>query len=91
VPWSPDPARWRATVALGRGHRSEARRLLDKALARDSTDWSLWMEMAAASDGRARVSAARRAIRLNPRGGEVFYAALQSGLFEKRGPEARAK
>jgi O-antigen ligase len=84
VPWSPDPPRWRATVELGRGHRSEARRLLVEALARDSTDWSLWMEMAAASDGPSRLRAARRAIRLNPRGGEVFYAALEAGLFEKR-------
>jgi O-antigen ligase len=81
VPWSPDPPRWRATAALRRGDRPEARRLIGKALARDSSDWSLWVEMAAASDGAERVRAIRRAKRLDPRGPEVFYAAVQSGLF----------
>jgi hypothetical protein len=90
VPWSPDPPRWRATVELRRGHRSEGRRLLEKALARDSTDWSLWVEMAAASDGASRARALRTALRLDPRGGEVFYAAFQAGLFERRTP-SRAK
>ena len=90
VPWSPDPPRWRATLRLNSGHRSEARRLLAKALARDSTDWSLWVETAAASDGATRARALRRALRLNPRGAEVFFAAYQSGLFAKRAPP-RAK
>jgi O-antigen ligase len=87
VPWSPDPPRWLAAVELRRGNRAEARRLLGKALARDSTDWSLWMEMAVASDGAARRDAVVRAVRLNPRGLEVTNAALQGGLF----PPARTK
>jgi hypothetical protein len=80
VPWSPDPLRWRAEVKLRRGDRPEARRLLGKALDRDATDWSLWVEMAAASDGAQRMRAERRAFRLNSSWSEVFFAGIQNGL-----------
>jgi O-antigen ligase/polysaccharide polymerase Wzy-like membrane protein len=83
VPWSPDPPRWLAAAQLRRGNRAEARRLLRKALRRDSTDWSLWVEMAVASDGSARRRAITEAVRLNPRGSEVFNAALQAGLLPR--------
>jgi O-antigen ligase len=86
VPWSPDPPRWRAAAALRRGYRPEARRLLEKALDRDSTDWSLWVDMAVASRGAERTRAASRAQKLNPTGQEVFFAGLQNGLFPRRTP-----
>jgi O-antigen ligase len=85
APWSPDPPRWLASVELARGNRTEARRLLREALDRDRTDWSLWVEMAVATDGAARTRAATEAIRLNPRGPDVTYAALHYGLIPDAG------
>jgi hypothetical protein len=81
APWSPDPPRLLASVQLERGNRAEARRLLEEALDRDRTDWSLWMEMAVASDGAARTQAVTTAVRLNPRGLDVTFAALHYGLI----------
>ena len=81
APWSPDPPRWLASVQLERGNRSEARRLLKTAVARDSTDWSLWLEVAVASDGAARRRALTTAVRLNPSGLEVTYTAIRYGLI----------
>jgi O-antigen ligase len=83
APWSPDPPRWLASVQLERGNRPAARRLLRAALDRDSTDWSLWLEMAVASDGASRVKAVKTAVRLNPRGVEVTYTAIRYGLIPK--------
>jgi O-antigen ligase len=88
APWSPDPPRWLASVQLGRGNRGEARRLLRTALDRDSTDWSLWLEMAVATDGAARTRAITTAVRLNPRGGEVALTAVRYGLIPTVGPHA---
>jgi hypothetical protein len=90
VPWSPDPPRWLATVELERGNRPAARRLLNAAIARDATDWSLWLEMAAASDGKARTDAIDNAVRLNPKGPEVFQAAVEYGLIHAPPPRLHA-
>jgi hypothetical protein len=80
VPWSPDPLRWLAEVQLERGNRPAARRLLAAAIAKDGSDWSLWLQMAAASHGQARLHAIITAIRLDPKGPEVLQTALQYGL-----------
>jgi O-antigen ligase/polysaccharide polymerase Wzy-like membrane protein len=87
VPWSPDPSRWLAEVQLERGNRSAARRLFAAAIAKDGSDWSLWLQMAAASSGRQRVHAIFEAIQLDPRGPEVAQTARQYGLI----PRARAR
>jgi hypothetical protein len=89
VPWSPDPPRWLAALQLERGNRPAARRLLAAGLARDATDWSLWLEMAAASDGPARTRAITTAVRLNPKGPEVLQTALQYGLIPQARPRTR--
>jgi hypothetical protein len=81
APWSPDPPRWLAAVQLERGNRAEARRLLLTAIERDSTDWSLWLEMAVASDGAERTRALTTATRLNPTGLDVAYTAIRYGLI----------
>jgi O-Antigen ligase len=86
APWSPDPPRWLATVQLDDGHRAAARKLLAAAIGKDRTDWSLWLEMAAASDGQARISAIREAQRLDPNSPELFQAAVQYGLIARPRP-----
>jgi hypothetical protein len=86
VPWSPDPLHWLATLDLARGNRATARRLLSAAIKKDSTDWSLWVEIAAASQGPARTAALRKAQQLDPRGPEVTQTAAQYGLLA--GPAA---
>lgn len=80
VPWSPDPLHWLASLDLAHGDRRNARRLLSAAISKDSTDWSLWVAMAAASEGRARTTALSKAHRLDPRGTDVMQAAAQYGL-----------
>jgi hypothetical protein len=81
APWSPDPEHWLATIQLDRGNRLGARRLLAAALAKDQSDWSLWLEMAAASDGTARDRAILMAARLNPEGPDVLQTSLRYGLI----------
>jgi O-antigen ligase len=81
APWSPDPPRWLASVQLERGNRTEARRLLEEAVARDRTDWSLWLELAVASHGAERTRAITTAVHLNPRGLDVTLTALHLGLI----------
>ena len=84
APWSPDPPRWLATVQLDDGNRTAARRLLNTAIGKDRTDWSLWLEIAAASNGQARRTAIAEAVRLDPKGPELFQAAVQYGLIAQR-------
>jgi hypothetical protein len=81
APWSPDPPRLLATVELNRGNRPAARRLLAAAVAKDASDWSLWLQVAAASDGAARSHAMKEAIRLNPKGPELLITAVRYGLI----------
>jgi len=80
APWSPDPPRWLASRQLDRGNRAAARRLLAVAIHKDGTDWSLWLEMAAATQGAAREHALLRARQLDPIGPDVAQTEAAYGL-----------
>lgn len=85
APWSPDPARWLATIQLQRGNRVAARQLLTQAIAKDGTDWSLWLAMAAAEQGAPRTRAILKARKLDPLGPEVAQTEVEYGLASEGG------
>jgi hypothetical protein len=68
MPWSSAP--WRTISArpsqLARQRFADARASLGKAIAKDPTDWHLWLDLAPASTGRPRIRALDRARLLNP-------------------------
>jgi hypothetical protein len=81
VRWSP----WSATgwqdlgeAQLALHQLGPARTSLRTALAKDPRNWMLWLDLAAASRGRARRAAFEQAHTLNPRGSDV---ALLEALF----------
>lgn len=74
------PEHWLARLQLNRGNRPAARRLLASATEKDETEWSLWLEMAAVSDGPARNRAIDRARQLDSTGPDVAQAAAHDGL-----------
>jgi hypothetical protein len=71
APWSAVPLQLRAEAELAQGRLTVAQRDFKRAVAKDSHDWSLWFELAQASDGAARRQALREAQRLNPRSPEI--------------------
>ena len=70
-PWSADPWRVLGEAQLQAGDRAAARRSLQSGLAKSPRDWQLWLDLALASDGKARAAAARRALALNPLSTEI--------------------
>ena len=70
-PWSADPWRALGEAQLQGGDRPAARRSLRTALGKNGRDWQLWLDLALASEGRARAAAARRALALNPLSTEI--------------------
>jgi len=70
-PWSYQPVQLLAEAQLARGDSQAARRSLHAAIAKDHENWSLWLELAEASKGRARRRALARAGELAPRSTEV--------------------
>jgi O-antigen ligase len=90
APWSPNPPRWLAMVALADGNHTAARRLFATAIAHDGSDWSLWLELAAASTGPARTAAFLTAVRLDPHGAELPQVAYRLGLLPTSGPQSNA-
>jgi O-Antigen ligase len=75
MPWSSEPAALEADAALEQGDRIRARRLYAKALADDPRKWELWLKLALASNGRARMDALTRAAQLNPLDPEIAQLA----------------
>jgi hypothetical protein len=71
APWSAVPLQLRAEAELAQGRLTVAQRDFKRAVAKDSHDWSLWFELAQASNGAARRQALREARRLNPRSPEI--------------------
>jgi tetratricopeptide (TPR) repeat protein len=71
TPWS--AAGWQrlAEAQLGAGRRAEARRTLQRALAKDRGNWVLWLDLAAATRDQAQITALNEAIRLNPLASEI--------------------
>jgi hypothetical protein len=86
APWSPQPWRLLAEAQYDRGDLGASRRNLATALRKDSGDWQLWLDLAAATDGAARTRALGRALALNPRSPEIaqFRASLSTDDGERR-------
>jgi O-Antigen ligase len=71
LPWSFQPWQIIGEAQLAHGDLGAARRSLRVALAKDSQNWALWLELAEASKGAARRRALDRASVLAPRSTEV--------------------
>lgn len=65
-PWSAAPRRLLAELALARGDRPQARRLLEAALRRDPTDAGAWYDLVLAGTPNQRAAAAARLAQLDP-------------------------
>jgi hypothetical protein len=83
LPWSTAPLDALGNAQLGAGATKAARATFRKAIAKDSGDWSLWFDLARASNGKAQVAALARASRLDPLSPEV--AAFKSELGSQNG------
>ena len=66
APWSPEPWRRLGEAQSVAGNLAAARASFRKAIAKDSGDWTLWYELALASQGAERQRALARGLRLNP-------------------------
>lgn len=71
APWSPEPWRLVGEAQLARGKLADARESFRTAIGKDERDWSLWLDLARASGGRAQLAALDQASRLNPLSPEV--------------------
>ena len=70
------PRSWATSVLLGdvqlaRGDLRTARQSFRTAIAKDHANWTLWLDLAKASKGRARRQALSRAAALAPRSPEI--------------------
>jgi tetratricopeptide (TPR) repeat protein len=79
-PWSAEPWQRLGEAELAAGLYADARGDLQHALRHAPRSWQLWLDLARASDGRARVHAMAEVRRLNPRSPELaaYLATLQS-------------
>jgi tetratricopeptide (TPR) repeat protein len=68
LPWSAEPWQRLGEAQLAAGNVEAARRSFQEALDRDPAEWSAWLDLAHATQGRERADALSRANRLNPRG-----------------------
>jgi O-antigen ligase len=66
LPWSSEPWLVLADAAARAGDTAAARAALRAAAARDGSDWTVWVRLAAVTRGRERATAARHAFALNP-------------------------
>jgi hypothetical protein len=66
APWDSAPLQQLGEAQLQQGRLGPARRLFEQALAKDRKNSELWLDLALASKGRARLLAALEAQRLNP-------------------------
>ncbi len=79
APWSPEPWQRIGESQLARGELGNARASFRKAIAKDEGDWSLWLDLARASEGRAQLDALAQATRLNPLSPEVAQLRQELG------------
>ncbi len=70
-PWSTEPWSRLATIELRFGRAAQAQQAVRRALALDSLDWSLWLQLAETTVGPARTAALARAQTLNPHSPEI--------------------
>ena len=71
LPWSSEPWRQAGEAELAQGDTRTARAQFRTALKKDSGDWSLWLDLARASAGRAQRKALAQAEVLDPRSPEI--------------------
>lgn len=69
--WSSEPWQRLGEAQLGQGDLAGARASFRKAVAKEPSDWELWLDVARASTGAERELALAQATRLNPLGPEV--------------------
>jgi len=65
-PWASSGWRLLGEAQLARSDRARARRSFGVGLRKDPEEWSLWYDLAVASEGQARRRAVARALALNP-------------------------
>jgi hypothetical protein len=87
MPWSPQPWIAQAETQIAQGDRAAARRSLHKAISIDDREWTAWLELAVASDGKDRARALAHARRLYPRSTEIadFAARLTTQAASQKG------
>ena len=73
APWSSDPWRLLGEAQLAQGDLAGALASLEKAITEDPGDWTLWLDLARASEGPRRWQALVRAARLNPLSPEIAH------------------
>jgi hypothetical protein len=68
LPWAARPWQQIGEAQLAHGDIAAAGASFRKAIGRDSSDWSFWLDLALTTAGRDRRQALAQAARLNPRG-----------------------
>jgi len=80
-PWSADPWRLLGEAQLAQGNPTAAQASFQTALAKDRSNWRLWLDLALASNGpQGRRTNGEQALRLNPLSPELGQVAKQLGL-----------
>jgi Flp pilus assembly protein TadD len=77
LPWSTQPWQQLGEAQLAQGNTHAARTSFMKAIAKDSSDWNLWFDLARASTGKAQQTALAHATRLNPLSPEIKELKLE--------------
>ena len=80
MPWSSDPWQMAGEAELAQHNAAAARASFRKAIAKDRSDWELWVDLALASPQPARRRAALVALRLNPLSPEIAASRPLLGL-----------
>jgi O-antigen ligase len=71
LPWSTDPQRQLGEAQLAQGNTKAAQASFHSAIDKDRADWSLWLDLALATNGKAQASALAEATKLNPLSPEI--------------------
>jgi Flp pilus assembly protein TadD len=78
MPWSAGPLKTLGEAQVLVGRRDEGVATLRRAAAKDPDDWTIWLDLAAATRGAEQVRALARAAALNPRGPEIADVRTQA-------------
>jgi hypothetical protein len=80
APWSSEGWQLLGEAQLQQAELAAARVSFSRAIAKDRSDWNLWLDLAFASTGRARSHAAAAALRLDPLSPEIDQVRPALGL-----------